>query len=72
MVVGDRQVEGVGIDASYQHIAEAPAYQDPDGETIYATEEPVGTETTEGEPSIPSSQPDVEGQSTFEDWGWSR
>lgn len=35
MVAGDRSVgEGVGIDAGYQHISEAPAYQDPDGETV--------------------------------------
>ncbi|WP_338906504.1 hypothetical protein [Salinibaculum marinum] len=41
------------------------------GETVYATDpEPDGEQTVENVP-MPGDRPDVEGQSTFEDWRWS-
>lgn len=32
--MASRSYEGPALDGGYQHISEAPAYQDPDGETI--------------------------------------
>lgn len=41
------------------------------GETIYATApEPDGEVTVKNVP-IPYKRPQVDGQSTFSDWGWS-
>ena len=58
MIFGERSAEGVGIDASYRYISEAPAYQDPDGETVAVVDDtPVGQETTEGSPSLESHPP---------------
>jgi hypothetical protein len=72
MVVGDRSVEGVTIDAGYQHISEAPAYNDPDGETVEVVDDaPVGEERVVGV-SPPREPPDIEGQTTLDDWRWSR
>ncbi|WP_436933672.1 hypothetical protein [Halovenus marina] len=71
MVAGKRSVDGVGIDASYQHISEAPAYNDPDGETVdVVTDDDVGEETTEGVPDL-NRRPEGDGQTTLDDWGWS-
>lgn len=61
-----------GIDASYQHFSERP-FGGP-GETVDATPDAEGEITTEGVP-VPSDsedRPDGEGQTTFDDWGWSR
>jgi len=67
-----REYQGPAIDGGYQHISEAPAYQDPDGETVDATDpEPIGEETTEGDIELTVEDPDVEGQSTLDDWRWS-
>jgi hypothetical protein len=72
MVAGERSVDGVGIDATYQHIADAPAYNDPDGETVAVVDDAETGETTvENVPEVGPQRPDVEGQSTFDDWGWS-
>jgi len=75
MVVGERSVDGVSIDAGYQHIAEAPAYQDPDGETVDVVDDrDVGEATAENVPMPESDddrRPDVEGQTKITDWGWS-
>jgi hypothetical protein len=75
MVVGERSVgDGVGIDATYQHIADAPAYNDSDGETVdVVDDDPVGEETVENVP-VPDGggrRDDLEGQTTLDDWGWS-
>lgn len=49
---GGRSYSGPALDGTVQYITEAPAYQDPDGETVYATDPvPQGTETTVDEPS---------------------
>ncbi|MFC7134361.1 MULTISPECIES: hypothetical protein [Salinibaculum] len=77
----ERTYEGQPLDGTYQHITERPV-QSPDdqeddaddveaGETVYATDpEPDGEQTVENVP-MPGDRPDVEGQSTFEDWRWS-
>ena len=74
MVVGERSVDdGVAIDGGYQHISEAPAYQDPDGETVDVVDDTeVGKETTENVP-VPDGgeRPETTGQTTLDDWGWS-
>lgn len=78
----ERSYEGPELDGTYQHIAERPVQSTDDdqeddaddvepGETVYATDpEPDGEQTTENVP-MPGDRPDVEGQSTFEDWRWS-
>lgn len=60
--------EGVEIDATMQHFSEAPYWQG-DGETVDATDDPSGEVTAENVP-VPGERPDVEGQSTWDDWGW--
>jgi len=67
--------EGPALDETVQHLSEAPHWQDDDGETVAVVDdEPVGEETTEDVPvpSVAPDVPDVEGQSTWDDWGWSR
>ena len=75
MAVGRREVgDGVGIDATYQHISEAPAYQDPDGETVDAVDDSEdGEMNVENVPEPPLEKPDEPGQSTLDDWAgrWS-
>ncbi len=75
MVGAERSVgDGVVVDGGYQHIAEAPAYNDPDGETVaVADNTETGELTAENVPDVsPRTEvPDVDGQSTWEDWGWS-
>jgi hypothetical protein len=79
----ERSYEGEPLDGTYQHITERPVQStaddsddDPEetvapGETVYATDpEPEGEVTTENVP-MPGDRPDVDGQSTLEDWGWS-
>lgn len=68
-----RAYEGPAIDGTYQHIAER-AFGDPDGETVDATPTAgAGEETVEDVPIADGGrdQPDVDGQSTWDDWGWS-
>ena len=73
MAVGRHEVgEGVDIDATYQHISEAPAYQDPDGETVGVVDDTETGESTAENVPVPDGGnpdvPDVEGQSTLADW----
>lgn len=73
MVFGERSTDSVGIDATYQHIGEAPAYQDRDGETVaVADDTPVGNTTTENVP-VPAGDPEPEPtrQTTLDGWRWS-
>lgn len=74
MVVGNRSVEGLDIDGTYQHLSEVYG-GDPEGETVTVVDDqPAGDLTTEGVPHTDSGdveRPDVDGQSTFADWGWS-
>jgi hypothetical protein len=73
-VVASRSYEGDALDGTVQYIGEAPHWQG-DGETVdVVDDEPIGTETTEGVPVLDDPEvepPDAEGQTTFEDWGWS-
>lgn len=71
MAVGKREVgDGVGIDATNQHIADAPAYNDPNGETVGVVDDTeTGEETVEGVDA--ARRPDGPGQSTLDDWRWS-
>lgn len=56
-----RRYDGPAIDGAGQHISEAPYWQDPDGETVYATEpEPEGEERTVDEPADDGDQDDVD------------
>lgn len=72
MVVGERSVEGdLAVDGGYQHIAEAPAYNN-DGETVDVVDDTeTGEVTAENVPTVaPRTEvPDVDGQSTWDDWG---
>ena len=68
-----RSYEGPALDGTYQAITEAPYWQG-DGETVDVVDNtPVGEATTEDVP-VPDGgreHPDVDGQSTLADWGWS-
>ncbi len=64
-----REYDGPPLDGTYQHISERP-YDDPDGETVAATDDPDGEVTTEAVPELVDG-PDEPGQSTLDDWGWS-
>jgi hypothetical protein len=73
--VSGNSYEGPPLDGTVQHLSEAPHWQG-DGETVgVVDDEPVGEETTEDVPvpAVPPEVPDVDGQSTWEDWeeGWS-
>lgn len=64
-----RSYDGSALDVSYQYIGEVPYWQG-EGETVYATDpEDPGEERTENVP-VPEKpeRPDVDGQSTIEDW----
>lgn len=71
-----RRYAGPALDHSWQYIGERPALEEETDGVVYATEpEPDGEETVEDVP-VPEGfeevdRPDVEGQSTFADWGWS-
>jgi len=67
-----RAFSGDPLDGTVQHITEAPAWQG-DGETVDATEPgPDGDETTENVPLSDDTKPDVDGQTSLEDWSrWS-
>jgi hypothetical protein len=71
--VSGRSYDGPALDGTVQYISEAPHWQG-DGETVdVVDDEPTGEETVEDVP-VPDAgdrRPDVEGQTTLEDWGWS-
>jgi hypothetical protein len=71
-VSAQRSYDGPPLDATYQYITERPSLDEQAEETLYATDpEPVGEERTENVPTPESDpdRPDVEGQSTWADWG---
>lgn len=70
--VSQRAYDGPALDGTFQSISEAPYWQG-EGETVDVVDDTeLGEITTEGEPDIGSDKaPDVDGQSTWEDWGWS-
>lgn len=75
-MIGRRDYSGGSIDATYQAITERPELDEEAEQVEYATEpEPTGEERTEGVPNLGDDQdadrPDVDGQTTLEDWGWS-
>lgn len=65
--------DGPALDGTVQYLSEAPHWQG-DGETVDVfDDEPTGEETVEDVP-VPDGgdrRPDVEGQTTLDDWGWS-
>ncbi|WP_435349737.1 hypothetical protein [Haloarchaeobius sp. HRN-SO-5] len=64
-----RSYDGPALDYTWQSITERPELDDDD--TVYCTPaEPEGEETTENVP-VPDLDSDADGQTTFEDWGWS-
>lgn len=73
--MSSRRYEGPALDATGQHISEAPYWQNK-GETVDVVDDDLdslGEETTENVPS-PDDAPDttdLEGQTTFDDWRWS-
>lgn len=66
-----RRYDGPALDVTYQSIDDAPFWNG--GETVYATDPtPSGRETVENVPVLePVAKPDVDGQTTLDDWGWS-
>lgn len=72
-----RSYDGPAIDAGWQYFHERPAAEDLDEQAedvVYATEpEDDGEEHSENvpvpEPDQTPSRPDVDGQSTWDDWG---
>jgi len=63
-----RSYEGPALDGTVQYLGEAPYHQG-DGETVdVVDDEPVGEERVENIPDL-QERPDVEGQSTWSDWG---
>jgi len=67
-MIGRRSYDGDAIDAGYQSIDEAPFYND--GETVdVVDDEPAGEATVENVPDLQAERPDVDGQSTWADWG---
>lgn len=75
-MIGRREARGGAIDATVQYINERPELDEQAEKVEYATDpEDVGEERTEGVPEISTDQeverPDVDGQTSFDDWGWS-
>ena len=69
--MSQRSYDGPALDGTVQHIGEAPFWAGK-GETVDATDrEDPGEERTENVPVPEAEKPDVDGQSTLEDWGWS-
>jgi len=64
--------DGPALDGTYTHLSEV--YSDPNGETVDVVDDtPAGEARVEGV-SVPDDsveRPDVDGQSTWGDWGWS-
>lgn len=73
--MSSRQYDGPALDGRVQYIGEAPRWDD-DAETIdVVDDDPVGEVTAENVPTPPATRderrPDVDGQTTLDDWGWS-
>ena len=69
-----RSYDGEPLDHSWQYFHERPAADKDTGETVYATDpSPAGEETAENVPVPDGGEPptDAEGQTTFDEWGWS-
>lgn len=67
-----RDYRGSPLDGTVQHLSEAPYWQG-EGETVdVVDDEPAGEERVEGVPTPGDEGPDEPGQSTLDDWGWSR
>ena len=70
---GKASYQGPALDGTYQSISEAPYWRG-DGETVDVVDDtPQGEERTEGVPEVDRDDrpDDVDGQTTFDDWGWS-
>jgi hypothetical protein len=63
-----RSYEGPALDGTVQYLGDAPHWQG-EGETVDVVDDtPVGEETVENVPDL-QARSDVEGQSTWSDWG---
>jgi len=70
-LMATREYSGPAIDGTVQHLSEAPHWQG-DGETVAVVDDAeTGEVTTEGVPELGAERPDVDGQSTWDDWEWS-
>ena len=70
--MSQRSYQGPALDETVQYLGEAPHWAAGEGETVDATDrEDPGEERTENVPVPEVETPDVDGQSTLEDWGWS-
>lgn len=68
-----RSYDGTPIDGTVQHLSEAPYWQG-EGETVEVIDDaPVGEETVEDVPDLSGNPetPDVDSQTTLDDWRWS-
>jgi len=64
-----RSYEGPALDGTVQYLGDAPHWQG-DGETVDVVDDtPLGEETTTNVPDLQVERPDVDGQSTWADWG---
>jgi len=73
VAVSQRSYSGPALDATVQHLGDAPYWQ-ADGETVDVIDdrEDPGEDTTENVPVPDSGRPEgAEGQTTLADWGWS-
>lgn len=71
--VTGRSYEGPSIDGTVQYLSEAPHWQG-DGETVDVVDETAAGEENVEDVPVPDGsdrRPDVKGQTTLEDWGWS-
>jgi hypothetical protein len=71
-----RSYEGPPLDGSVQYLAEAPYWRSDGGETVdVVDDEETGEVSAENVPQPPQTpderRPDVDGQTTFDDWEWS-
>jgi len=66
-----RSYEGRALDGGYQHISESPVWGD--GETVDVPgDDHAGEDVTENIPSPDDDpEPDSDGQTTIDDFGWS-
>jgi hypothetical protein len=69
--VSGRRYDGPALDGTVQYLGEAPHWQG-DGETVAVSETPDGKVSATNVPVPGADRPDdVDGQTTFDDWGWS-
>lgn len=66
--------DGPPLDGTVQYISEAPHWQG-DGETVDVVDDEAAGEATVEDVPVPDAgdrRPEVDGQTTLDDWGWVR